>query len=173
MTLDRLNQIIKEVKRDMDEFDIPYDNDVPITVNRRLTRALGKCRYRDGKAYSIELSTVIISSDVQELKNTIAHELLHSVFVRDGHGGKWKYYADKMTKGSKYTITRLHDTSKLNIEALDSKYKYKAICTNCGSECRYNRKTRFIQNLINNNGNGSPWYCSGCHGRHWKLITLK
>lgn len=172
MTLDRLDQIIKEVKRDMNALNIPFDDTVPIKINTRLSRALGRCCYRSGKAYVIELSTVIINSDVQELKNTIAHELLHSATIGDHHGGMWKYYADKMTRGSKYTITRLHDTEKLNYDAMMSKYKYKTVCSGCGSEGRYTKKTNFINHLIRNNGNGKPWYCSRCHGSQWKLITL-
>ena len=173
MTLDRLYQIVKEVKQDMDRLSIPYDNEVPIKVNRRLSRALGRCCYRGGKAYAIELSTIIINSDVQELKNTIAHELIHSATIGDNHGGKWKYYADKMTKSSNYTVTRLHDNTKLNYDALMSKYKYKTVCTTCGSEGHYSKKTNFIEHLIKHDGNGKPWYCSKCHKSQWKLVTLR
>ena len=172
MKSNELLKIVNQVKSDMDSIGIPYDPKVPVVINNRLTRCLGMCRYRYGKAYVIELSNTIIASDIQELKNTICHELIHSATPGHHHGGKWKVYANKMTKSSNYTITRLHDTESLNQEAMIKNYKYKVVCSGCGSVSYYTRKTKFTNTLQNNNGDGNPWYCSKCHGHHWDLIEL-
>lgn len=172
MTTLQLQTIIRQVKKDMDSVGIPYDKNVPITVNKRLKRALGVCKSRNNKAYAIELSGIIIASDLQELKNTICHELIHSATVGDNHGGKWRYYANKMTNSSNYTITRLHDGSKLNQSAIMKTYKYKVTCSKCGTTTHYSKKTSIIKTIMENDGNGYPWYCSKCHGSHWTVEEL-
>lgn len=174
MNTNQLNEIVKIVKSDMDKLNIPYENDVPIVINKRLSRSLGRCKYRCGVAFLIELSEVIIASELQELKNTICHELIHSACPYDNHGGMWLAYANKMTRNSEYTITRLHDTKGLNQELLKAKeqsYKYKVTCK-CGCTIKQKRKTDFIKNIEKFDGKSKYWRCSKCKSDEWKLETL-
>lgn len=174
MNQKQLEEIVKIVKSDMDKLNIPYKHDVPVVVNRRLSRALGRCTFRCGQATLVELSEVIIASELQELKNTICHELIHTACPQDHHGGMWLVYANKMTHNSNYTITRLHDVSVLNQNMLKAKrqpYKYKVTCR-CGCSMKMKRKTDFIKSIEKHNGESILWRCSKCGADQWTLETL-
>lgn len=174
MNQKQLEGIVKSVKLDMDKLNIPYNDNVPVVINKRLSRALGRCCYKYDVPYLIELSEVIIASELQELKNTICHELIHSACPQDCHGGMWKVYANKMTHNSDYTITRLHDVTKLNQDVRKQKqqpYKYKVTCQ-CGCSMKMKRKTDFIESIEKHNGRSVRWQCSKCKADQWTLETL-
>lgn len=52
----RLQELIEQVKSDMDIAEVPYDFYVPIVPNNRLRTVAGKCKSRNGKAYIIEIN---------------------------------------------------------------------------------------------------------------------
>ncbi len=93
-----LDRLIKEVKFDMEAIGVPFNEECPIELNNKLSRALGRCKYRrdwNGSmyAYVIEINEMYFESATDnELKSTICHELIHSAkrCVNCGHKGFWK-----------------------------------------------------------------------------------
>ena len=94
-------------------------------LNGRLKRALGQCKVIMN-GYEISLNRCMLLSKVpeQEVKNTIAHELLHTCPECMNHGKKWKAAAAVlMSRKPCYTISRTVDVSRLNCDAIDLGYR--------------------------------------------------
>ena len=139
---------IKDVKKDMDELGIPYNHDVPIFINGRYSRALGKCYYqmKDNKrvAYKIGISKELVDyGDANLMRNTICHELIHSApdCVYAGHGGMWKVYAQKMNRYKGYHISRLSQIP----DDMHKKYKYIIECQKCHTKSYLQRHTQAVE----------------------------
>ncbi len=153
-----LDRLIKEVKFDMEAIGVPFNEECPIELNNKLSRALGRCKYRrdwNGSmyAYVIEINEMYFESATDnELKSTICHELIHSAkrCVNCGHKGFWKRYSERMEVNypDKYIIKRT-TYSKQYTEALRKKkensYKYEVYCPKCGATCRRKSKCKLVQ----------------------------
>lgn len=153
-----LDRLVEEVKVDMEVAGIPFDDDCHIKLNSRLSRALGKCKYRrswDGSmcAYVIEINKMYFENATDnELKSTICHELIHSAkqCIGCGHKGLWKRYTERMEENypDKYIIKRT-TYSEQYVETLRKKkenlYKYEVYCPECGTTWRRKTKCKLVQ----------------------------
>lgn len=155
-----LDRLIKEVKFDMEVVGVPFNEECPIELNNKLSRALGRCKYkRDWNgymyAYVIEINEMYFkSAEENELKSTICHELIHScdkcVNTQCHHKGLWKIYASRMEVNypNKYLIKRTTYSKQYN-EALRKKkensYKYEVYCPKCGATWRRKSKCKLVQ----------------------------
>lgn len=155
-----LYELVEKVKKDMDQAHVPYNDECPIKLNDRLSRALGRCRYKrnyldERRPYVIEIQTLYLEHGTeQELMSTICHELIHSASdcVYSGHTGNWKRYAEIMEKcyPNKYIIKRLTTVGNQYANAKkekqkDSSYKYEAYCPKCGASWKRKSKCRLIE----------------------------
>lgn len=101
---------------------------ISLQVNMRAVGRAGICKRYRGKGYcTIEVSESLFQLDDDAVINTLIHEILHTFKDTNGHKGKWKVYADEISKNTKYKITRLADSSNIIID-----YKYQITCKNCG-----------------------------------------
>lgn len=99
-----------------------------LQVNSTAVGRAGICKRYRGKGYcTIEVSEVLFQLSDDEIINTLIHEILHTFKDTDGHKGKWKIYADEISKNTKYKITRLADSSNIVID-----YRYQITCKSCG-----------------------------------------
>lgn len=113
------------------------DDMIPVTLNPRLSRSLGRCgtSLRNGCIVDqrIEIQTAYYLSDNisdHHLVGTLIHEYLHSLYPCDHHGGHWAYWADYISSHSDYKITRVSDDIG-NYRTDYSKFKYALICPTC------------------------------------------
>lgn len=113
------------------------DDLIPITLNPRLSRSLGRCgtSFKNGyiSTQRIEIQTAYYLSDKisdHHLIGTLIHEYLHSLFPRDHHEGHWKYWADYISSHSDYQITRISDDIG-NYRTDYFNFKYALICPSC------------------------------------------
>ena len=165
-----LYELVEEVKRDMDEVWIPYNDECPIKLNNRLSRTLGRCRYKrdylgERYPYVIEIQTLYLEHGIEkEIKSTICHELIHSASdcLFSGHTGNWKRYAEIMEKcyPNKYIIKRTTTVSNQYANAAKEKqkvsvYKYEAYCPKCGATWKRKSKCELITNP-------HRWRCRRC-----------
>lgn len=155
-----LDRLIKEVKFDMEVVGVSFNEECPIKLNNKLSRALGRCKYRrdwNGSmyAYVIEINEMYFESATDnELKSTICHELIHScdkcINTQCHHKGLWKVYARRMEVNypNKYLIKRITCSKQYN-EALRKKkensYKYEVYCPKCGATWRRKSKCKLVQ----------------------------
>ncbi len=143
----------------LDSLLIDYHEPKSITVNNRLTRAIGQCKKRFtgnrdywGKpiyTYWIELNPAIVEDTTPdiELENTLLHELLHTVDDCWDHTGKWKRLAETVNKEYGYSIrrTNTYENVAARYEA-HNQFKYICACPKCGYEWKYKRWCKAVEN---------------------------
>lgn len=156
-----LNSVAKICEKELDVLNIPYAKGITYSVNTRATSRWGQCRY-DGKtkSYSINISNVLVDpSTVSGLKNTIIHELLHSVPNGMGHTGEWKKFATIVNNHYGYDIKRVNTSVEKGVELKNNdNSKYVFICEGCGQIIRRNRRSKFVDNPQN-------YKCGKCGGK--------
>lgn len=149
------NQCINE----LEAIDVPINNVVEWTVNTRAKGRWGQCRRKNGK-YSINISSRLLEDDVTEkaLKDTIVHELLHTIDGCMNHGTKWLMYAELVNDCYNYNVKRTSTDSDKGIdtkaEKMKSKYVFK--CESCGQVVARDRASNFTKNYSN-------YGCARCH----------
>lgn len=155
--MDRLKMLVKQVKQDMRNANVPFNDEISIIANKKLKTTAGRCHYR----YSYELKQrvadfidinydMLINETDEFLKNVICHELIHSAdeCVNSGHTGIWVFYAKRMNDNNKnYYITRCYTKSDLSTAYAEKVYKYKTVCPNCGKEFYHRSRTKVIKSI--------------------------
>lgn len=142
---------------------------VPVSINNRLTRTLGRACYTVNR-YRGEVISVRIEFSGQLLRNAseknvmdvLLHECAHVIaLIRKpkedhGHDGYFKMIC--------HEIGTDNDGACMNIDynkPIEQIYKYIVVCPNCGVIAYYNRKTKHLNDIGN------------CHCRKCKSNNLK
>ena len=140
-----------------------------ITVNNRLSRALGRCVRKNG-VFSIELARKSVAEgvDVQFIKNIIMHELIHTMPNCWNHGPLFQNYARIINRGLGYhvsTTETIENMMAAGVKPLikSEVAKYALVCGKCGKQVAYRQRQC---DLTTNPGN---YVHSGCGGN---LFTL-
>lgn len=133
------------------------------TVNTRAKKRWGQCRRDGGGYFVISISSRLLADevDVQATKNTIMHELIHTVNGCHGHTGLWAEIAAKVNRRlPQYTIKRTTSSAEKGIEeaARERTNRYAIQCICCGHEYTREKMTKVIQHPEN-------YRCSHCGGR--------
>ena len=113
--------------------------------------------------HDIEISKWVLDLNDDIIKNTIMHELIHSLPYCNNHGKEFKKYAGFINNKLGYEIKRLgnkeKDYEKSGIvfdKSSDTEYKYKIRCKECGIVFyRQRLKKNFIRN----------YRCGKCKGK--------
>ena len=162
-----LMKYVGEVERDLDSIGVRYRAVRRWTVNTRAKKRWGACRALGGGEFEISISARLLADDAsdQALRDTIAHELLHTVEGCVGHRGKWKALAEKVTRELPgYSISRLTSAEAKGFHAEQTdevsapKYRYALVCERCGQVIRRQKASKVIR---------SPWRyrCAKCGGK--------
>ena len=127
----------------------------PGKVNRWIVNTRAKCRWGLCKQvapgeYEISIAERILQDNVsdQAAKNTILHELLHTVKGCHGHKGKWKELAAKVNRLlPQYTIKRTtsYEEKGLEYKPKPRTNRYAVKCTHCGKEYYREKESKLIQ----------------------------
>ena len=180
-----LDRLVAECKADIESLGIELGNIISVTVNTRAKRRWGQC-CGSPRGYRITISDRLLKDDVDDMatKNTIAHELLHTICGGNGHTGEWKKAAEKLNRAYGYNIKRCTSSEEKGVENVVSAVKrngpkYIIRCENCGLEFKYYKKSKMITNFIDR-----PDYvrkycrCSKCKSHNlvlegWQILTTK
>lgn len=119
-------------------------------INTRAQSRWGQCKQYLPGLFDISISSRLLQDNVsdQAAKNTILHELLHTVKGCHGHKGQWKELAAKVNRLlPQYTIKR---TTSSEEKGIKTKYKertnrYAVKCTHCGREYYREKESKLIQ----------------------------
>lgn len=120
------------------------------TVNTRAKNRWGQCkRYLPG-LFDISISARLLQDNVsdQAAKNTIMHELLHTVKGCYGHKGKWKVLAMTVNRLlPQYTIKRTTSAEEKGLESIrrERTNRYAVKCDHCGKEYYREKVSKLIQ----------------------------
>lgn len=153
-----LRELFKETYEELKNIGIPVSENIEkVTVNKRAEKRLGRCIRqikREKEIFTVEISEVVLKSELKEIKEVIAHELIHTCRGCMNHGGQWKAYADKANRAYGYSISRLKKITDNEKE----KYKYAVKCMNCGAVIERKRMCPLIKNPRN-------YRCGKCGGK--------
>lgn len=145
-----LQKIFKECLRECDALGIEYGAIVEVTVNTRAKQRWGQTRRRiDG--FHINISAVLLRDDVSDeaVKDTVMHEILHTVDGCLNHKYKWKAMADKVNKAYGYNIKRCTGAWEKGIDSslmeVEHHKTYIIKCEKCGVETVRHRKSNLIK----------------------------
>ena len=119
------------------------------------THTFGKCAKIEHSRYKISLNKQYADCvTIDQIKNTLMHELIHSLKNTKGHTGKWKQVANLVNNKYGYHITRVA--------------KSPIVCKDCGQSYKYKRITNLIRLLQNNQSH--RYFCSKCKSKAFELI---
>ena len=131
-------------------------------INNRAKCRLGQCVRVSIGVFDISIAGFLLEdkTDILILKNTIIHELLHTVKGCFKHTGKWKLLAEEVNRNfPQYNIRRTFNREEIaNLTDIKKpEYRYILKCKSCGLEIMRQRKTQAVTNYKN-------YRCGKCGG---------
>lgn len=105
--MDDLLNMLNNVINDAIVVGFPISNNIErkIYIDKKRYDRVGACyRYRFPERYEIHLSEATLRAKQNEIKNIIAHEVLHTNFLTSDHNFIWKMYCDLMSDKFGYNI---------------------------------------------------------------------
>ena len=103
----KLDSLLKEVINDAVCIGFPVSENLArqIVVDKKRYDRVGACyRYTYPERYEIHLSDATQRANIKEIKNIIAHEVLHANFMTMEHNIIWKMYQKRMNETFGYNI---------------------------------------------------------------------
>ncbi len=142
-----LNEYLQDVILQCKAIGLPVSNHIApeVLVNRRAKSRFGSCR-KTASGFTIEIGEMMLDAAPEQIKNILAHEVLHTCRGCQNHGKKWKSYAAAMNHEYGYKITTTSTYEKMGLERpqQDKKYNYMIQCQNCGKIIYRQRKSKLI-----------------------------
>lgn len=114
--MDNLLRILNNVIDDAIVVGFPVPNclERKIYIDKKRYDRVGACyRYRLPERYEIHLSEHTLRAKQSEIKNIIAHEVLHASFLTAEHNNIWKMYCDLMSRQFGYDIQVIYSWQKI------------------------------------------------------------
>lgn len=102
-----LNSLLNDVINDAINIGFPVQNNLQrhVYVDKRQYDRVGACyRYKFPEKYEIHLSENTTKAKTHEIKNIIAHEVLHANFLTMEHNNFWHLYCNRMNEKLGYKI---------------------------------------------------------------------
>lgn len=167
----RCQEIFEEVVEEFDFNDIPIADSVDMILHFNKTiSALGCCKWKriNNKCYyAIYLSEYALE-DEELIRNTIAHELVHTCPHCKNHGKYFKQYGAMVKTKLGYNIQTKageKEAKKSGIkDAITAKAKYYIKCCDCGQGFYRMKRSKVV-------AYPSEYRCGRCGG-HLKVKTL-
>lgn len=157
-----LKKLTMECRSELESIGIKCGTVRNITVNTRAKKRWGCCTTVSKGVFDISISEKLLQDDVDDkaAKDTIIHELLHTVKGCKGHKGKWVMLAKTVNERLGYDIKRTTSGKEKGIEeeAPPMKIKYILICENCGAEIRRQKASSVVMHP-------ERYRCAKCRGR--------
>ena len=161
--MDKLDILLKQTVSDLRSVGIPVPDNIDphVSISKRAKKRLGCCRISsDTGMYTIEISSFMLSDDNADmLRETMAHEVLHTCPGCFNHGAAWKRYAAAVNGAFGYDVSRTADpfTDRIDIPPA----KHVVICKKCGRRFERQRECKLTKR---------PWlYRCSCGGKLEKL----
>ena len=145
-----LMKLVGESQRDLVSLSIRTGNVRNWSVNTRAKARWGYCVKVSKGLFDIQIAAALLQDDVddQAVKDTIVHELLHTIPGCFKHTGKWKQYANTVNRLlPQYKIKRGSSYEEKGLEDLRPKPQCRYIlkCLRCGSEIGRQRMSAAVE----------------------------
>ncbi len=133
MERERLDALLAEVMEQARALSIPVSGgiDPHVAVNTRARTRFGCCRSRGGR-HTIEVAALLLEGSEHNLRQVLAHEVLHTCPGCANHGKSWKRWAALMSAAYGYDIRRTDSHESLGV-ADPRPARYLVVCSRCGS----------------------------------------
>lgn len=138
-----IEKYVEEIKN---QVDLPF-SDVHAFKTHNDNHSLGRCQrvsFFNGEhtKYIISLNKKMLNCSEQDIKNTLLHELIHTIDGCFNHGDRFKYYAEKVNQKYGYHIARANSVKGFKEQI---KYRYIVKCTKCGISKKYLKKSDVVK----------------------------
>ena len=112
-----LDKLLLEVIEDVKSVGFPVVNVLQmVVIDKEVKDSFGTChKYLNPKYYEIHLSDFMLKANANEIKNVLAHEILHTSDDTMEHNDIWCHFKDLMNKNLGYNIKTkctMHDVFK-------------------------------------------------------------
>lgn len=159
---ERLSGPFARVLADVQATGVDVGEIAKVSVNNRLTSSWGRCAkfIVSGTAiFRIEVNQRLLNTDDDyPLRNTLAHEIIHTVPGCYNHGDAFKCVGGLLHKlMPEYNIRRTTSALEYNLPDLKKKAKYLLVCEDCKTTWEYQRRSKVV-------GNPQNYHCS-CGGK--------
>lgn len=134
MTQTELDSLLAAVIGEAEQAGIPISSSISPTVaiNHRARSRFGCCRRMAG-SFQIEISAFLLEAEDRMIRQTLAHEVLHTCPGCADHGPRWKNFAARMNLLFGYRIRRADSPEALGVEDARTP-RWLVVCTACGRE---------------------------------------
>ena len=159
--------LIDQAYEVLNELKIPYADKDEISFDISNTRRnYGDCTAEGGGYFKIRIAKRVLSTyDDKTVLQTIIHEILHTSAWGDGHRGKWKKYAKKVSDNTEYKIQRCATKEEVKIvNDHDTDYLFKIVCNKCHAEWKLCRATKVVRACVKGKA-----YCSYCKSKKFTV----
>lgn len=167
---ERFSRLLIECKQEMNTLNIPYNYESNMILQGNFSRAMGQTRMKrrgTEKTFEISLANDMEYANNKGIKDTILHELIHTIEGCFNHGEKFHHYANMLNRKYGYDIDRTGSMesicSKEKFEELkeqrENTSKYKITCKGCGHVYLQSRRSKFIDRQ------GIGYICTVCNSR--------
>ena len=162
-----LMRLANECMAELDAIGIKYGKVFNWSVNKRAKSRWGYCKCVPG-GFNIEISDRLLADDMPDIhaKNTIHHELLHTVPGGLSHTGTWKVLANRVNSKYGYNIKRTTSAEEKGLEpivAVSRPVKHEFCCKKCKQKLEYTRESKFTRNY-------KKYRCGVCGGEFEKIF---
>lgn len=159
-----LQAIYKECKKELWDIGIVTGFIKKVVEDNRAKKRWGNCE-KEGNEYIIKISSELLQDNVSDtsLKNTLIHEMLHTIEGGMTHKGNWKKAAERVNRLLGYNIKRTTSYEEKGIERNEAIYKFIVKCEKCGTEYKRIKMGKLIQHPEN-------FRCGLCKG---ELIRIR
>ena len=123
----------------------------------------GLCKAVGNGIFDIHISARLLQDDVDDwaTKNTIAHELLHTVEGCMNHGRHWHKLARLVCE--RYPQYNIKGRTSAEEKCICMEYKYILQCTGCKSKIGRLKRSRLVEHP-------EIYVCSKCGGRFERVL---
>ena len=175
-----LQKYAKECIKDMETVGINVPKIEKFVVNTRAKKRFGQCCYnKKTKKYIIEISNDLLDErcPVIALKDTIFHEIIHTLPNCMNHGSEFKRYAKILNNAYGTNITRCSsmdekygkeyaETLRKRNNKSSSKKLYEVYCEYCGKI----RASGYYQRMPKWYAHTESYKCGICHRQLTKVV---
>ena len=140
-----LNTLLAQVIGEAAALGIPVSNSIhpQVILNGRAVSRFGCCR-KVGLTYYIEVSARLLEGGEGALRETLAHEVLHTCRGCRDHGPRWKGYAAGMNAAYGYRVSRTGSWEGLGLQD-PRPVRYLLTCESCGLEIKRAKASALVR----------------------------
>ena len=163
-----LQTYFDECCQTLDLLRIPYAKNCRLLTDARLKRSWGNCRMHPDGTFTIKISPVLLEDSVppDSLKDTLYHELLHTVPGAMSHGSTWLSLAQRVNQATGLRIKRSTPASEKGVNqdyVHDLSVKFLCVCENCGAQIVRYRQCDLMRRT-------NRYRCAACGGKFKVII---